>query len=432
MSETVETGYVLPPERFDGHIVISDRHIAIRLSANADQSGRLNLYVDPISISDSSGGTLELMRSIGHPGNMIDEFRLECESSDGKRLTSDRAYLVGYNHNSEGLHIQLRTAEARLSTTARETHDRPALCISLLGFECFPPVHVTTELGAVVARGATRTTATNEITGTIAIQAIDDNTSTNWRHEVEHLLKHLRLVLGFARGAPLPVPLTEFYDGDYVEVSFYEVGGGHPSQMPPLPHLNLGPIVSTAIAHVDIVEDYREMFETAIGWLLVPTTYDEVRFLTGMTALESLASRSLDKSGTTILGSSAFKTFAKKVRAFIDEQKHLDDSVREALKEKIPELNRRSFNYKIDALFEQWNIARALTDDDVLTRLVSLRNSVVHQGGASEGEDLWASILTLREILVRLVLAMLRFEGNYECYVGGRHMRQFPSCEPVR
>jgi len=431
MNETSEAGCVLQPEQFIGDIVIGSQRMAVSLTASASASGRLALDVEPISVSGSSGSALELMRSISRPGNTINEFGLECESSDGKRLTSDRAYLAGYNHNSEGLHIQLRTAEAHLGMTGHETHDRPALCFSLLGFECYPPAHAVVELGSVVARGATRSAATNEITGTITVQASDKSASTDWRQQAERLLTHLGLVLGFARGAPLPVPITEFYEGDHVDVTFYEAGGGHPSEMPPLSHLNLGPIVTTAVAHVDVVDAYRETFETAIGWLLVPTKYDEVRFLTGMTALESLASRFLGKSQSSILGTSAFKRFAKQVIAFVDEQEYLEDTVRKAVKEKIPELNRRSFSYKIDAVFERWNISRTLIDDKVLARLVRLRNSIVHQGGASESEDLWSSILVVREILVRFVLAMLQFDGIYQCYIGGRHMRRFPSCEPV-
>lgn len=429
MDDKSDAGCVFPPERFVGEIVIGDQRVAVDLMASANASGRLALAVEPISISASTRGALDLIRSIGKPGNTIDEFELECESSDGKRLRSNRAYLVGYNHSSEGLHIQLRTAEASLGMKGHETHDRAALCFSLLGFECFPPAHTIAELGRVCARGATRSAAMNEITGSLAIQASDENAPEEWRQQAERLLKHLRSVLGFARGAPLSVPVTEFYRGDHVDVTFYETGFGHQSEMPPLPHLNLGPIVTTAVTHVDHVESYRDAFETAIGWLLVPTAYDEVRFLTGMTALESLASRFLERSQSSILGSSAFKNFAKRIRAFVDNEDCFDDSVSTAIKEKIPELNRRSFSFKIDALLEHWHISRTLIDADVLARLVRLRNTMVHQGSAPENEDLWSSILLVREILVRIVLAMLQFEGTYQCYIGGRHMRHFPSCK---
>ena len=55
--------------------------------------------------------------------------------------------------------------------------------------------------------------------------------------------------------------------------------------MPPLPHFNLKPPIATAVTKLETVEAYRETLEVAIGWLLVPTTYGEVQFLAGMTAL---------------------------------------------------------------------------------------------------------------------------------------------------
>ena len=271
---------------------------------------------------------LALMRSMARPGNRIEEFGLVCENSDGKQLMSDQVYLVGYSHNSERLLVQLRAREACLRMPAREKHRRPALCFWLLGFECFPPVQVATSLGSIVVRGASRTKATDEITGSICAQGPDGSQATTWRKSSEHMLKHLCSVLGFARGARLSVPVIEFYEGNDVEVIFLETSAGYASQMPPISHLHLQPIVTTALANLNHVDDHRDAFETAVGWLLVPTTFDEVRFLTGMTALESLAARSLENSKRDILSNSAFKKFGKRVRALVDEQGYLDESTK--------------------------------------------------------------------------------------------------------
>ena len=431
MSESSKLEWVCPPEQFTGCLVVADQRIPISLVASADPSGSLALDVEPISISDSPTSALILMQQLGRPGNTIDEFRLECESADGKRLWSDSAYLTGCNRTSEGMHIGLRTSEASLSMVAREHHDRPALCFSLLAFSCFPPVRVETPIGKVLVQGATRSAATDKITGLIAAEAPKSSHPLVWRASAEHLLKHLCSVLAFARGAPLPVTITQFYQGACVEVTFHEVGGGYASHMPPIPRLNLEPIVSTAVASIDIVDTYRDTFETAVGWLLVPTTHDEVRFLSGMTALESIAARSLNKSETFILGSSASKKFTKRLRAFIDAQNELSDTTKDAIKEKLPELNRRSFAHKISVLMEHWHISRNSIDVQTLAGLVKLRNTIVHQGGVSDDEDLWPSILVIREFVVRLILSMLRFEGTYQCYTGGRHTRNFPHCNSV-
>ena len=425
MNETSEAGSILPPEQFTGQLGIRKQRVPISLTASAGPSGRLELNFESIP-----SGVWALLQPSGKPGNLPEEFSLECETSDGKRLTSDSVYLTGRSS-------KLLTREASLRMTASDTHDRPLLRFRLLGFECFPSVHVVAELGSIGVNGAARTTATDEITGWITAQGLDGRPPMNWRESAEHMLKHLCYVLGFARGAPLPAPMSEFYEGDTLEVTFHETGGGYAPLMPPLPHLNLRPIVETAVNNIAAIDDYQDIFEVAVGWLLVPTTFDEVRFLAGMTALESLASRLLKKDlQTGILDKPKSKKFVNRVRALVDEQKfddsiELDAIIKKAIKEKIPELNRRSFIQKIGALLEQQQVARTSIDDAELTRLVKLRNPIVHKGTAPENEDLWPSILIIREILVRLIFSMLQFDGTYWCYIEGRHMRRFPDCKPI-
>ena len=162
---------------------------------------------------------------------------------------------------------------------------------------------------------------------------------------------------------------------------------------------------------------------------MVPTVYEEVRFLSGMIALESVTYRSLKPSQSRILGSRAAARFAKRVRQVVDEQKEFDDSVKNSIRGKIAELNRHSQIDMIEALLECRDIDRAEIDRETLLSLLALRNKLVHQGAVED--DLWPSILVIREVLVRLVLSMLRFDGNYWCYVGGRHMRRFPGCERI-
>ena len=432
MSETLEARQILPPEEFIGKLVIDGQRIPVRLTASAGLSGKLKLDVKPIFPSNCPQGTLALLRSVGRLGDAITEFGLACESSDGKRLTSDQISLAGWRHSSESLHIKLDIGEASLAMAANEPHDCPALCSHLLGFSCFPSVHVETPMGPVVVRGATRTTASDQISGSIAAKAPADSHSTTWRQPAESMLSHLQSVLAFARGAPLAAPVTEFYEGDTVEVTFQDTVGTHASYMPPISKLNLKPMVAATVNNIGLVEDYREAFDIAIGWFLVPTSVDEVRFLSGMTAIDGLVSRCLEKSQISILGKSASRKFARRVRALVDDQSSIEDSAKCAIKQKIPELNRRPFMQQIVALLERWRVSRISIEDECLSRLIRLRNDIVHQGGVPENEELWPSILVVREIFVRLVLSMLQFKGTYQCYLGGRHMRHFPDCKPVQ
>ena len=371
------------------------------------------------------------MRSIGKPGDIIDEFALDCTGSGGRRLTSDCAHLTGCNLNSQGLQIGLRTREASLKMTADGEHPRPALRFQLRGFACFPAVHVASTIGPLLLLGATRASATDEITGHITAEAADSCESTIWHASAIHMLTHVRTVLAFAHGAPLPVPITEYVFGRHVKVTFHESGAGSAPMMPPLSHLDLRPIVTAAVTNIESIDYIRDAFELAVGWLTVPTAIDEIRFLSGMTALESVASRSLLSSQTSILSRSKSDRLARRVRSLVDEHEDIDVPDRDAIKDKIPELNRRPFIQQVDALLEHWNISRASIETEELSRLIGLRNKLIHRGSAAEGENLWPATLLIREVVVRLVLSMLQFEGTYQCYLGGRHTRRFPDCEPL-
>ena len=121
------------------------------------------------------------------------------------------------------------------------------------------------------------------------------------------------------------------------------------------------------------------------------------------------------------------------MKKLVAEYTGFDDANKKAITAKIPDLNRHRSSTcdKIEALLNQWNIPRTSIGSDVLRELIVLRNKVVHTGSAPKNKDLWPSILFVREILVRLVLSMLKYEGTYQCYIDGIHTRRFPDCTPV-
>lgn len=423
--------FLLPDERFTGELSLDGCRIPIQLTASAGRSGRLELTVDPILTENPSVAIRILMRSVDKPGDIIHEFALDCTDSGGRRLTSDCAYLTRCNLNSQGLQIELRTRVASLTMPAVNAQQRPALRFWLRGFACFPAVHVVSTIGPLLLHGATRASATDEITGYVAAEADDSCVSNDWHASAMHILTHLKTVLSFARGAPLPVPITEYFSDRHVEVTFHDSSAGTAPMMPPLSHLDLRPIVTTAVANIESIDSIRDTFELAVGWLTVPTAIDEIRVLSGMTALESVASRSLPSSQTSILSRSKSDRLAKRVRSLVDAHEDIDGPDRDAIKDKLPELNRRPFIQQVHALLAHWNISRTSIKSEELSCLIGLRNKLIHRGSAEEGENLWPATLLIQEVVVRLVLSMIQFEGTYQCYLGGRHTRRFPDCEPL-
>ncbi|GLS31394.1 hypothetical protein SAMN04488498_1646 [Mesorhizobium albiziae] len=45
--------------------------------------------------------------------------------------------------------------------------------------------------------------------------------------------------------------------------------------------------------------------------------------------------------------------------------------------------------------------------------------------------DIWDGIVLVRELITRILLSEIGFQGRYCCYVGGLHDRNFPEAATV-
>ena len=109
----------------------------------------------------------------------------------------------------------------------------------------------------------------------------------------------------------------------------------------------------------------------------------------------------------------------------------------EAMRNKVPELKRRSFVEKLDALLVQVGVARHDITDQAISAMIGARNVIVHQGmyfdpTKTDQIDLWDHLLLARELVTRILLGVLRFKGNYfaPLYSPNQQLR-FPSCRPL-
>ena len=137
-----------------------------------------------------------------------------------------------------------------------------------------------------------------------------------------------------------------------------------------------------------------------INWWLIHSRHCEVRLLTAITALECIMHKLLE---------------AKKCKCHPKQQPPLA--------------------CRIDLLLNEMKINRNDIEIDKIKEPAVLRNKIVHKSyspkNEKEDDELWEAIILSREILVRIVFSMLRFEGSYLCYIGGEHMRKFPTCERI-
>ena len=383
------------PERFSGELIIGEYHVPIEFVASADCSGCLKFDIDPICTVGNMYKFISVQSKVGKSDTL---FGLRGKSQEGKTITSDHVHLVGRRTNykksdpSPMLDIKIGSYCTYLRMKTSQPSEQPKLAFWLPNFKSFGCPPVETNIGRVGVYGSTKSKGNNELTGLLVLQAYDSSITTNWKREAERLLMRFTSILAFARGSYLSAPVTAFCENNHVETTFYGANRGHSTGVfPPIPYLDLGPIVSATAAQIDNITDQEwNTLGKAINLMLEETNHLVSKFILEIAAFEAMA--------------------------------HVFLGLHKSKK-------RLSLRSKINGLLTNWNIDRTLIEDSVVKKLVEIRNAITHEGKAWDNNDLWDAVILAREIFARIVFSIIKFEGRYDCYVGGQHRRKFTSCE---
>jgi hypothetical protein len=204
-----------------------------------------------------------------------------------------------------------------------------------------------------------------------------------------------------------------------------------PTFMPPFHELHMEPIFACACDSFFTRHAATEDLDAAIRWMTAPVAYDESRLINAMSALENILDRcGLDEVDTFINGS-AFRRVASRVRELLREV-----GVPEGMAGKVPELNRRSLAEKVMALLAARSISVHDMPEDWLATVVRQRNTIVHTGVSGDfGEqepDTLDHTIWVREIVTRIILERLGFEGAFRSWLHHDEQLHFPDCIPVQ
>lgn len=395
-------------EKFEGNLIIPRReggveHIRVTVNVSAGPSGWLELDVEPFTMPTNK--ILIIKRLLNEAGKPDIEFGLDCKSQDGKHLTSDSAYLASCRNSwqkgndYDTMDIKIGTRKAVMTLMKEKAEEQEVLVFWLPGFMCCSRVQIYCEatIGTVDISGSTKQVLQEELTGFMRITSPKNDTTPEWKDKAFRLLHRLRCILSFVRGSPLPVPVTEYYKGEVIEAVFHETGYQALERLAPI-HFLLNEEMNKVVSLCEKIDKFSDekmkVLETAIEVSRTPAYSLKVEFLLQVMAMETL-------------------TFV----ATSPEERSCKTS------EKI--------NLAIGNLGVSRDIDNVTIDEDLIRKLTNIRNGIAHEGAVPENSKnrLWELLLIAREITTRLVFSVIGFEGRYQCYVGGRHMREFPSCK---
>ncbi len=368
---------------------------------------------------------MKVLRQRGNPGTNVEEFKLTGQGADGKSFTSDSVSTTATRINENGYQIRVTARVATITGSLGEAVERPTLRLWFRSFKSFRNPPVDTTLGKLLVHGEAQSVSHDDMSGSVALVAPTQDPGPNWHEDADEFLAHMHQGLAFAHGGRLQTPRLDYVHGQTAEATFYE-GEGFKPEMAVLPHLNHGPFIRALAERYENKGPLRDKLWTALGWMQIDTTFDEIRFLSAMTALESIIDSELPERRGTIVAKKEFIPLRQEIERVVEADSTLAESPKEILKAKVSQLNQKTLSMKIQALFPHYKIPKRDFDDAVIRGLIELRNTIVHKGTGPDGVDIWPSIILARELVTRILLKEIGFHGHYYCYVGGRHDREFP------
>ncbi|MGX5636833.1 hypothetical protein ACWKV8_10650 [Brevundimonas diminuta ATCC 11568] len=423
------------PQAFSGRLSKGgDRHdVAFKLTLTP--SGSLVFDFEQLAFTKATAW----LRGPDDHGGTVSYYSLVARSGE-VTLATDHLHLNAPVHvDQEGSYLDLK-GQAQLATlTASRTHEEPFLRMGLRAFQGFGRHQVETALGTIYVGGGPAKPVDDTISGfmtLIAPSAVADLPA--WRAEAGRLLEYLRLMMSFAAGRNLKGPTLEYASGTEWTLEVLEQAGGGDTHQPVIHFLNQQAFVRAAVDAWFAPVFKVEQLMFALEWYVMAAGYTEMRLVQAMTVLENLSHANLTPRQSHFLSPSQFKRLSTAMRSAAPAAQGDPDleALMMALPGKVADLNRRPLKDKVRLLMKQWKVPVADLDLEALDRAVNVRNEIVHRGHyradaprTSEGSGLWPHVQFVREIIARIVFAMIAYDGQRIGWLGCYHLTTYPPSE---
>lgn len=432
---------------FSGTIARGDLIVPIRFRVRIGVDGDLRFRVYPIRLTNKSSA---LRLGAYNSGSKSPTYSISAVSAGGMRFESDGIVLRGTGSpltpTTAYVTLQLGYTKAEFTLDGDNGETPPTIKWYLRGFEAIPAVKARCDLGEFVWSGKRPAKDADKISGAANIRAHASIADTSaWASEASKLFEHVRLImsLGMARQIDFPIVDT-WIDGQWRRVAYSQSKSPRRHQQVFHP-MQLQPVLDAAITSHFAPPIEARSLDYAIEWLMMPTTYNEMRLTSVITALENLANANLPEADQLHLPPDTFNAFSKRLRDFAtndlaptiqagDERlAAAAQEMRAGMRAKLLDLNRRPLFDRLMRLADRWKVPLAGLDETSLRAAIPARNDIVHRGyyykpgqERQAQADLWDHVLITRELAVRFVLTAIGYQGTYLSFRGGQHDVTFP------
>jgi hypothetical protein len=232
------------------------------------------------------------------------------------------------------------------------------------------------------------------------------------------------------------VPIIEHHDDDQVELIFLSQVETIESSALPVVHKHDYQAFLDAVLRAYLSPPVAiENLAFAIEWFTMSSPYPESGLISAMTVLENLIDSNLKDEDKRLLSDKQYEQLRSKLSKTVKEQlkewamtePESADLLRE-INERFVELKRHTLLRKLKILTARWQVSLDGLEDAAVTAAKKARDSVVHRGhySSTHKHGLEDHRLLVRELVARIILTAIGFQGHYCSYLGGYQRRAFP------
>jgi len=440
-------------ERCEGALSWDGHSLKLTFDLTVSRNGEIKMDFGSQPLTDDN---IWIAMAYSQKRPTVEVLALEGTTSEGYLLKSNSVFLKKCNLSSDE-NGSVMTVEATASQTeirvlkeATETTNEARADFLVAGLQCFGQIKIEHELGEIYIAGSSKVEDFSEICGLVSLRkdVVDNDSFDSWLVSVTEQVDRIQNLLSFANGRFLKTSILRIYRGGTLSrLTLYRRVSDSRPYKPPFSYLNLRPIIELGINRYTTGLISMTGMDVALEWHLMPHTYNEDRYLGQMTALEHLVHVFREqRPSNRVLPKPKFRSI---VRPAIEERldelvpKLCDDpqekehitGIMTELKAKIGNLNMQTLQSSLQSMLIEYRVPlNGLAE--FIPSLIEVRNRIVHKGLHEQSNDqksLSTYLSAAEELLRRIFLSLLDYEGSYESYfetVDSKPFKRLPPRTP--
>ncbi len=379
----------------------------------------------------STKSTRWLYDYIHGKGKYIKPLILRAYNQDNKlNLESDNFYLAGVSLKTKRFtSFSFNRPRCNLLVSKGEQRQKKGwyAWYQVQGLEGAGNIQIETELGKMNVAGSMSVDDHTVITGHIIIECPSKTGKSfkKWIEESDKLTRRVLDIFSLAHGKYYRWTMGQYGTKTHTITHYH---GRQKSDCPAFPvffHLNTESTLKLAIERYSEELCNKTGFGMAIKWLLEPQYYDDNTYISLFCALEHLLDKFNDQYIPPIIScDKRRKEIGMHLKAAIKDfnNQSLDKETRDALYKNLNSIFRHTLANKLNLLMKHYRVQQDSLGN--IPELIKVRDEIIHKGHFSTKSDgserLHDYTASLRELLVRILLSILGYEGGYLSHLNGQ------------